>query len=270
MIGVAIGVAAVVLTFVLKGVSPTILINLPSIMIVLVGTAGATIASFGLDECKRVPTLLRIALGRQHHDLVGTRDLLVRFAERARREGLLALEADLDGVTDPFLRRGLQMIIDGLEPETVETILELDTAALRERHAHGATMFQQMAGYAPTFGILGAVMGLIAVMAHLSEPEKLGTGIQVAFIATLMAVGVANILFMPVALALRARSGEEVRAREMALAGILAIQAGDNPRIVAQKLDSFIPPKLLAERAAREDARRLVGGTAPAAAEEAA
>lgn len=263
MIGVLIGVAAVVLTFVLKGVSPAILINLPSIMIVLVGTAGATIASFGLGEFKKVPTLLRIALGRGRHDLVAVRDLLVGFAERARRDGLLALEADLERVSDPFLRRGLQMIIDGLEPETVETVLELDTAALRERHAHGATMFQMMAGYAPTFGILGAVMGLIAVMAHLSEPEKLGTGIQVAFIATLMAVGVANILFMPVAVALRGRSAEEVRAREMALTGILAIQAGDNPRIVAQKLDSYIPPKLLAAHAAGERSRQ--GTAAPAA-----
>lgn len=269
MIGVVLGVLAVILTFVLKGVSPTILINLPSIMIVLVGTMGATIASFGLGEFRKAPTLLRIALGRSHHDLLGTRDLLVGFAERARRDGLLALEADLDRVSDPFLRRGLQMIIDGLEPDTVETVLELDTAALRERHAHGATMFQMMAGYAPTFGILGAVMGLIAVMAHLAEPEKLGTGIQVAFIATLMAVGVANILFMPVAVALRGRSAEEVRAREMALTGILAIQAGDNPRIVAQKLDSFIPPKLLASRAAdRAESRGPAVATAPA--EEAA
>jgi chemotaxis protein MotA len=267
MIGVIVGVVAVILTFILKGVSPTILINLPSIMIVLVGTLGATIASFGLGEVKKAPALLRIALGRSHVDLVGARDLLVGFAERARRDGLLALEADLDRVSDPFLRRGLQMIIDGLEPETVETVLELDTAALRERHAHGATMFQMMAGYAPTFGILGAVMGLIAVMAHLSEPEKLGTGIQVAFIATLMAVGIANILFMPVAVALRGRSAEEVRAREMALTGILAIQAGDNPRIVAQKLDSFIPPKLLAARRADQ---RAQPATAPRPAEEAA
>ncbi len=262
MIGVLIGVVAVIATFVLKGVSPTILINLPSIMIVLVGTAGATIASFGLGEFKKAPTLLRLALSRSHYDLLGIRDQLVAFAERARRDGLLALDSDLDTVRDPFLRRGLQMIIDGLEPETVETVLELDTVALKERHAHGATMFQMMAGYAPTFGILGAVMGLIAVMAHLSEPEKLAMGIQVAFIATLIAVGVANILFMPVAVALRGRSAEEVRAREMALAGILAIQAGDNPRIVAQKLDSFIPPKLLA--AARERRARLASGLASA------
>jgi chemotaxis protein MotA len=261
MIGILVGVAAVLLTFILKGVSPAILINLPSIMIVLVGTSGATITSFGLQEFLRAPRLAALAMRPYRFDAVALRDQLIGFAERARREGLLALESEVEAVADPFLRRGLQMVIDGLEPETVQEILELDTAALKARHAQGANMFQQMAGYAPTFGILGAVMGLIAVMAHLSEPERLGSGIQVAFIATLLAVGVANVVFMPIALALRSRTAEEVRSREMALTGIMAIQAGDNPRIVAQKLNAFIPPALLAVATRRE---APVLGTAPA------
>jgi chemotaxis protein MotA len=246
MIGVLIATGAVIVTFLLKGVSPVILINLPSISIVFAGTFGATIASFGVAGFKKLPKLIGIAMKAPTSHAVAHRQKLVSFAERARREGLLALEGDLESVEDPFVRRGLQMVIDGLEPDTVEEVLDLEIEAMKRRHAQGALMLAAMAGYAPTFGILGAVMGLIAVMAHLAEPEKLGAGIQVAFIATLMAVGVANILFMPMSMALKGRSAGELVERQMAVAGILAIQAGDNPRIVAQKLETFIDPKVLA------------------------
>jgi chemotaxis protein MotA len=242
LIGIGLALGAVILTFVLKGVSPMILINLPSISIVMLGTFGATIASYGLAEFLRLPKLLAIGMKAPSSNSVVLRGQLIAFAERARREGLLALESDVEIVTDPFVRHGLQMVIDGLEPETVEGILELQVEAMSRRHAHGAVMLAAMAGYAPTFGILGAVMGLVAVMAHLSEPAKLGAGIQVAFIATLMAVGIANIVYMPMSVSLKAHSAVEVTGRRMAMAGILAIQAGDNPRIVAQKLDTFLDP----------------------------
>jgi chemotaxis protein MotA len=262
VIGIIIGVVAVVITFLLKGVSPAILINLPSIFIVIVGSSGAVIASFGMAEFKKVPKLIGIASKAGHHSGKAVRDQLVAFAERARREGLLALENDVNEVDDPFLKRGLQMVIDGLEPETVEEVLDLEVEAMKRRHSHGVNLFSMWAGYAPTFGILGAVMGLIAVMAHLSEPEKLGAGIQVAFIATLLAVGLANILFMPISVALRGADESEVTQRQMAMAGILAIQAGDNPRIVAQKLETFLSPAELAATAAEAGSRSAGGGSA--------
>ncbi len=246
MIGILVGVAAVIVTFILKGVSPAILINLPSIFIVIVGSTGAVIASFGLANFKRVPKLLALAIKDYQGDVVATRVLLVDFAQRARSAGTLALENDVEKLEDPFLKRGLQMVIDGIEPEHVEEVLELEIEALQRRHGTGHQIFGLWAGYAPTFGILGAVMGLIAVMAHLSEPEKLGAGIQVAFIATLLAVGLANILFMPVSVALKGRTAAEVAERQMAMAGILAIQAGENHRVVAQKLDTFLSPAQLA------------------------
>ena len=242
MIGVIIGVLAVIITFLLKGVSPVILINLPSIFIVIIGSTGAVIASFGMDNFKRVPKLLGIATKTYKSKAVETRVQLVEFTERARRAGLLDLEKDVEQVPDPFLKHGLQMVIDGMEPDTVEEVLTLEIDALKNRHSVGHQLWGLWAGYAPTFGILGAVMGLIAVMAHLSEPEKLGAGIQVAFIATLIAVGLANILFMPMSVALKGRTTAEVAEREMAVAGILALQAGDNPRIVEQKLDTFLTP----------------------------
>jgi chemotaxis protein MotA len=240
MIGIIIGLVAVVITFLLKGVSPMILINLPSIFIVIVGSIGAVIASFGMDTFKKVGKYFALASKPYKSDMVATRVLLVDFAQRARAGGTLSLESDVEKLQDPFLKRGLQMVIDGIEPEHVEEVLELEVEALKRRHSDGHQMWSMWAGYAPTFGILGAVMGLIAVMAHLSEPEKLGAGIQVAFIATLLAVGLANIVFMPVSVALKGRTAKEVAEREMAVSGILAIQAGDNYRVVAQKLDTFL------------------------------
>jgi chemotaxis protein MotA len=266
VIGLIIGVVAVIVTFLLKGVSPAILINLPSIFIVIVGSIGAVITSFGMSEFKKAPKLIGIASKARSHSGRAVRDQLVHFAERARREGLLALESDVNDVADPFLKRGLQMVIDGMEPETVEEVLDLELEAMKRRHAHGITMFAMWAGYAPTFGILGAVMGLIAVMAHLSEPEKLGAGIQVAFIATLLAVGLANIVFMPISVALRGHDEGEVTERQMAMAGILAIQAGDNPRIVAQKLETFLSPAELKAIAAEAATGAAGAGTAREAA----
>jgi chemotaxis protein MotA len=242
LIGIVIALVSMLMTFVLKGVSPVILINLPSFFIIFGGTFGALMGTFGVKQFMKMPKLLMLAVKPPHIDSVHLRDQLVSFAERARKEGLLALEADVDKVEDPFVRRGLQMVIDGLEPETVEEVLELEIEAMKRRHATGMNMFAVGAGYAPTFGILGAVMGLIAAMAHLSEPEKLGPGIQVAFIATLLAVFTANGVFAPVAGMLRMSDEHEVTVRNMVLTGILAIQAGDNPRIVAQKLASYLPP----------------------------
>ena len=256
MIGVVFALAAVLLTLVLKGVSPMVLVNLPAISIVMLGTFGATMASFGLPAFLKLPKLMSVAMRAPAAESRTMRDQLVTFAERARREGLLALESDIEEVRDSFVRRGLQMVIDGLEPETVEEVLELEVEAMSRRHAHGAMMLAAMAGYAPTFGILGAVMGLIAVMANLSQPEKLGEGIQVAFIATLLAVGVANIVFMPLSVSLKGHSATEAAGRRMAMAGILAIQAGDNPRMVARKLDTFLDPGV---KATTSDARPEAG-----------
>jgi chemotaxis protein MotA len=266
VIGVLLGLAAVVITFVLKGVSPTILINLPSFFIVIVGSSAAVIGSFGLDHFKRVPQLFMIATRSYKSTAVASRVMLVEFTERARRSGLLDLEKDVEEVADPFTKHGLQMVIDGMEPETVEEVLQLEIEALKSRHGVGHQLWGLWAGYAPTFGVLGAVMGLIAAMAHLSEPEKLGAGVQVAFIATLLAVGLANILFMPMSVALKQRTQLEVAEKEMALAGILALQAGDHPRVVAQKLDTFLTP---AQRAAIPEKGASSASTAAAAAEAA-
>lgn len=263
MIGILIGVAAVIITFLLKGVSPVILINLPSIFIVIVGSTGAVISSFGLPAFKNIGKTFALGTKPYQGNIVATRLMLVDFARRARAQGTISLEADVEKLESPFLKRGLQMVIDAMEPEDVEAVLELEVEALQRRHAIGHQQWGLWAGYAPTFGILGAVMGLIAVMAHLSEPEKLGAGIQVAFIATLLAVGLANILFMPISVALKGRTQAEVNEMNMAIAGILAIQAGENYRVVEAKLDTFLSREDKAQLAAKTAEAK--GGTAAAA-----
>jgi chemotaxis protein MotA len=183
-----------------------------------------------------------MALKPRVSDIATIRETLVKFAERARREGLLALESDVEGIEDPFIRHGLQMVIDGLEPDTVEEILEIEIESMQGRHLKGIDMFAKMGGYSPTFGVLGTVMGLVSVLANLADPSGLGESIATAFIATLFGVGAANILWLPVSANLKVKDSEEAKERHLALAAILAIQAGDNPRIVAQKLAAHSAP----------------------------
>jgi chemotaxis protein MotA len=175
---------------------------------------------------------------------------LVSYAERARRDGLLALEEELEGIQDPYTRKGLQLVVDGTDPELVREILDAEIDGMRHRHKVGAKTFEIAGGFAPTMGIIGTVMGLISVLQKLDQPETLGPAISGAFIATLLGVGAANVIFLPVAYRLKSLSDSEAEARILVQEGILAIQSGDNPRVVAEKLMSFVPP---AERQDEED-----------------
>lgn len=267
MIGIIVALAALLGATVLEGGSPVAFASPSAIIIIFGGTFGATIASFSITEFKRFPGLFSLAIKTRPSHLDEMRTMLVGFAERARREGLLALESDVEQVADPFPRKGLQMVIDGLEPDVVEEILELDTEAMKHRHGAGIALFTSMGGYAPTMGVLGTVMGLVNVLSHLDQPATLGESIATAFIATLFGVGTANIVWLPIANALKVRSAAEVEERRMVIAGILAIQAGDNPRIVARKLESFGHAAPAAEEAAPQAA---AGGAPAQTAQEAA
>ena len=194
---------------------------------------------------------------------------LVGLAEKARRDGLLALEGELEQVEDPFTRKGLQLVVDGTDPDLVADILEAENDAMRKRHSAAAQPFEKAGGYAPTMGIVGTVFGLVHVLGNLSSPETLGPSISAAFIATLMGVGAANVIFLPIANRLKGLSHAETHQRELVLEGILSIQSGDNPRVVAEKLMSLVPPS---ERVAEADAKpnlRLADAPAEAAAEAA-
>jgi chemotaxis protein MotA len=268
-IGIVIAIVGILGSAVMEGTSPAAFMNIPAMLLVFAGTFGATVAACGMDAGKKIPTLYKIAFAGAERHMAGKVNELVALAEKARRDGLLALEADLEQIEDDFTRKGLQLVVDGTDPDLVRDILEVEIDAMAARHKEGAELFKTAGGFAPTMGIIGTVMGLVHVLENLSAPETLGPAISGAFIATLMGVGAANVIFLPVAGRLKGLSHEEVNERTLVLEGILSIQSGDNPRVVAEKLMSLVPP---AERVSEADAKpnlRLADAPAEAAAEAA-
>ncbi|HEV7662281.1 MAG TPA: motility protein A [Chloroflexota bacterium] len=238
------------------------LINLPSAMIVFGGTIGTILVAFPLERVTKLGKVLGVAFREQatsHRDLV---NLFVRLAERARREGLLALETEAQTIEDHSIQKGVLLVVDGTDPELVREIMEADVAAMSERHEGNFAMFAAAGGFAPTMGIIGTVMGLVNVLSHLDKPDELGKSIATAFIATLYGVLSANVFWLPIGERLKQRNNEEVARRTLAVEGVLAVQAGDNPRVVREKLEAFLPMALRGDEAAVEEA--AAGAETPA------
>jgi chemotaxis protein MotA len=196
-----------------------------------------------MESIKRIPGLYKRAMSAAHHDLAGRVALLVSLAEKARREGLLALESGVADLDDEFTRKGLQLVVDGTEPEVILQVLENEIDGASGRAAADRAIFEKAGGFAPTMGILGTVLGLVHVLQNLDQPATLGPAISGAFIATLYGVASANVVFLPVASKLQSIADAEISLRELTIEGLLAIQAGDNPRVVGDKLEAFVPPE---------------------------
>ena len=260
-IGIGAGIAGLLFASMMEGTQPMAFFNIPALIIVLVGTGGATLSSVGMETMQKIPALYKLAFGPPELDMRGRVELIVSLAEQARREGLLALDSQLAEIDDDFTRKGLQLVVDGTDPELVREILEAEIDGMTTRHAAGATAFEKAGGFAPTMGILGTVMGLVHVLQNLSDPSSLGPAISTAFIATLLGVGAANVIFLPVGARLRALSSAEAELRILTLEGILSVQAGDNPRVVGDKLRSFVAP---AERGDGDEQPAAARGGAPA------
>lgn len=220
--------------------------------IVLGGTFGVTIVSCGLAAFRNLPNTFMRAMRYQSMDRPSSIGTLVKFAEKARREGLLVLEDDLRDADDEFMRRGVQLVVDGTDPELVKEILRTEVDSLHEERHADASVWDTMGGFAPTLGIIGTVIGLVLVLSNISDPSSLAASISVAFIATLYGVGSANLIFLPIGNKLKACATDEVAGREMLIEGILAIQSGDNPRIVEEKLVAFLTTR---DRAAYREAK---------------
>lgn len=256
-LGILLGVVAILGGRILEGGNPATLLQITAFWIVGLGTFATMVIGASGQTLRQMPKTFRLAFLNKDHDPTAVIPLIVKFAEKARREGLLSLEREISGVNDPFIAQGLQLVADGTDPAIVKTILETEIAKQEERHGHVPTQLEAAGGYAPTIGIIGAVLGLIHVMEHMSEGiDKVGDGIAVAFVATVYGLFIANMLCFPIASKLRAKSKEEILVKEMILEGILSIQAGDNPRIIEEKLKSFLS---LSDRqkfdAAKESAR---------------
>lgn len=242
LIGIVLALVLLAIGGMIKGLSPVALINPPGLFIVFGGLLGVCLAAYGMDAMKRIPTYYKIAFSAEPPDLGKNVVLMYHFADRARRDGLLALEEEANQLEDPFVKKGLSLVVDGSDPETVAEVLELEIESMESRHRTGHELFKGAAGFAPTLGVLGAVMGLLKAMSLLDSPELLGPAIAAAFMATLYGVGGANVVLMPISESLKAKTGAEVRSRQMVIEGLLAVQAGDNPRMVAEKLLAFVPP----------------------------
>lgn len=247
LIGIVLGFAMLIGGFMLEGGHFTSLLEPTAAMIVFGGTAGATIASFSVDDIKQVGALFKITFSEKKYEVNELITTLCGFAEKARREGLLSLERETANIDDEFLRQGIQLVVDGTDPALVRDILETQIDFTDQRHKIGADIFEAAGGYSPTMGIIGTVMGLVHVLSNLSDPEKLGPSIAVAFIATLYGVCFANVVWLPIGHKLKLKSKQERFMREIALEGILSIQAGDNPSIVREKLRAFLSAKLRKE-----------------------
>jgi chemotaxis protein MotA len=241
-IGIVVAAVAILMSAMMDGTSPATFINPGALLLIFGGTIGVTLASVGMESVKNIPTLYKKATGTEPLDVKGQVALLVGLAEQARRDGLLALDAKVGEIEDEFTRKGLQLVVDGSDPELVRAVLEAEIDGMAARHALGSGMFEKAGGFAPTIGIIGTVMGLVHVLQNLSAPSTLGPSISSAFLATLLGVASANVVYLPVAYRLKALSAEEVELRSLTIEGILSVQAGDNPRIVQEKLLSFVAP----------------------------
>lgn len=242
IIGLLMSIIAVFVGMALKGASLTFLINPAAFLIIFLGTAATIVIGFPGSELKKIPKLFGIILKGQNHE---TEEEIIKmftdFAGTARKNGLLSLESRMDEVHSPFMKKGLSMIIDGRDPEFVQYVLLEDIAAMEERHQGGAQIFSQMGTYAPTLGVLGAVVGLVAALGNLSDIEVLGHSIAAAFIATLLGIYTGYVLWHPFANKLKRFSKHEATLKKMMFEGIVALQAGDSASTVEEKLKIFLP-----------------------------
>ena len=241
-IGLILGVV-LMLYGMLIGSSLKIFWDLASVIITVGGSISALLITYSVDEVKTMGKLFMQAF---KENKASGKDTIMKFStlsKKARREGLLSLEDEIADMEDPFLKKGLQMVVDGIEPETIREILELEIGEMENRHDRGAGIYLAWVAYAPAFGMLGTLIGLIQMLANLTDVANIASGMGKALITTFYGSILANIFCNPIASNLKQKSAKEVGEREMMLEGILAIQSGVNPRIVEEKLITYLPPK---------------------------
>jgi chemotaxis protein MotA len=239
-IGLILAFVAIIGGNFLEGGHLSALLNGPAALIVVGGTLAASLLQAPMSAFMRAIQILVWIFFPPRIDLPGGIDRVVNWSLTARKEGLLGLESIADAEPDKYARKGLQLLVDGAEPEAIRSILEVDFITQETRDIQAAKVFESMGGYAPTIGIIGAVMGLIHVMGNLADPSQLGSGIAVAFVATIYGVASANLILLPIANKLKAVAIRQSRYREMLLEGILSIAEGENPRSIELKLQGFM------------------------------
>lgn len=254
--GLILGFGLILFGALVAGLSPLDLFDLPSVFITIGGGISATVVASPLARLLGFTRFTRWAFLPRTNDTAQLILTLVNFAERARREGLLSLEDDLANLDEPFLRKGIQLVVDGTDPELVRNILETDMENIGARHQEGIKFWGDLGFFLPAFGMIGTLIGLVQMLRNLGagDPSAIGAGMAAALITTLYGSIAANLVALPMSKKLALRSADEMTIKSIMIEGILSIQSGDNPRIVKDKLSSFLPP---AERAALDEGSNL-------------
>ncbi len=243
IIGIAAGMSMIVFAIV-TGEGAKMFLHLPSILIVVGGSFAASLVSFQLKEILGVMGVVRKAFFSETTDTVELVDIVVNLSKKARKEGLLAIDRDVNEIEDPFLRSGMQMVVDGTEPGLIRGVMETELSYTMERHKTGQLIFNALGTYAPSFGMIGTLMGLIQMLSKLDDPSKIGGGMAVALITTFYGAVLANLIYLPIAGKLKNRSNGEVIIKEMIIEGVLSIQYGEHPNTIHTKLSNFLPPNM--------------------------
>jgi chemotaxis protein MotA len=243
-----IGAFGLVITSILLGGSISWFVNMPSLLIVVGGTIGATLINYPLSEVLGVVRVTKNVFLSRTQSPGHLIPMLVDFAKQARQEGMLSFESKLNEIEDSFLVKGIQMAIDGMESGAIDDVLSTEIAYVEERHRLGAEIFSTMGAFAPAVGMLGTIIGLVQMLMQMEDPSTIGAPMAVALLTTFYGTLLANLLFLPISGKLKIRSKQEMLVKQVILEGVISLQSGDNHRVVEQKLKAFVSPK------AREDA----------------
>lgn len=214
--------------------------DVASIFIVVGGLIASLLINFKTKQIKLAGTVIRESFYQNDQRLSELIDLFVRLSERARREGILALENELEEVDDPFIRKGILLAVDGIEPDVIHDIMNAEITAMEERHYQGRAIVEKAGEYAPAWGMIGTLVGLVLMLGSLQDPATLGPNMAVALITTLYGVVLANLVFIPMASKLEIKTNEEVFIKQIVIEGVIGVQSGQNPRILEEKLSAFL------------------------------
>jgi chemotaxis protein MotA len=241
IIGITLAIGSIIGGQLLEGGHVGSIMQLTAFIIVIGGTIGAICVQNPLSVVLKGVSMLSLGIKDPKHDNKKTITTIIDLANVSRKQGLLALEGKLKDIHDPFFKKGVQLIVDGTDPKVVHEIMEIDVECHEEEGIRGAKIWEAAGGYSPTIGIIGAVLGLIHVMENLADPSKLGSGIAVAFVATIYGVGAANLFFLPLASKIKFKLKEEAAARTMIIMGLVGLAQGENPRLLQEKLEGYLP-----------------------------
>lgn len=254
ILGLAFGFGGILLGMVAEHGNPLDLLLLPPFIIVFGGATGALLSSFPLAEIKTLPSAVKAVFSEKKHDAVAIINQLVELSEKARKDGLLSLEQDAQNNPNDLIKKGLALVVDGIETEVIKDILERENELHESISENSAKMFEALGGFFPTMGVLGTVMGMVSILKEMDDPSTLGPKISGAFIATLYGVGFANLVFLPWAGKIKAKAEKGKMINDLIIEGLLSIQAGENPRIIKEKLNLALLEKMSGKKSAPADA----------------